>query len=60
VGTGRLEVADWWLETGRDEETEAAAKPATTMVIAKIRIASFMVGIPLMFLVGRKINFPAR
>jgi hypothetical protein len=39
-------VADWWLAMGRavEDETEAAAAPAKTMVKAMIRIVSFIVG----------------
>ena len=48
-GTGKWAVADWWL--GMVDAVlgvvAAAAAPATTMVRAKMRIASFMVGNPL-------------
>jgi hypothetical protein len=39
-------VADWWLAMGRavEEEIEAAAAPAKTMVKAMMRIVSFIVG----------------
>jgi len=48
-GTGRLAVADWWLgmTCEVEEEKEAAAAPATTTERAKIRMASFMIVIPL-------------
>jgi hypothetical protein len=46
VGIGLLSVADWWLAMGRavEEETEAAAAPATTIDNAMMRIVSFIVG----------------
>jgi hypothetical protein len=46
TGTGIFSVADWWLAMGRavEEETEAAAAPAKTMVKAMMRIVSFIVG----------------
>jgi hypothetical protein len=42
-------VADWWLGRTRAllEEREAAAAPAKTTDMAKMRIASFIVGYPL-------------
>jgi hypothetical protein len=48
VGTGSPEVADWWLESicFEDEETEAAAAPATTTDRTKTRNASFIFGYP--------------
>jgi hypothetical protein len=48
VGTGSPAVADWWLrkECFGDEETEAAAAPATTTDRTKTRKASFIIGYP--------------
>jgi hypothetical protein len=40
-------VADWWLGITEAEGETAAATPAKTMVSAKMRIASFIVGNPL-------------
>lgn len=47
-GVGKLAVADWWLARTRAllEETEAAAAPAKTTDMAKMRMASFMIGNP--------------
>ena len=46
-GTGRADVADWLeMARGVEEETEAAAAPATTTDKAKIRMASFMIDDP--------------
>ena len=47
-GTGRPDVAVWWLEKVcfGVEETEAAAAPATTTDRTKTRKASFIVGYP--------------
>jgi hypothetical protein len=44
-GTGISEVVAWWLGRMRalEDETEAAAAPATTTDRAKMRIASFIV-----------------
>jgi len=49
VGTGSPAVAAWWLgmEFFTDEETEAAAAPATTTESARTRKASFISGYPL-------------
>jgi hypothetical protein len=46
VGIGKLAVADWWLWMGFAVlgVTAAAAAPATMMVRAKMRIASFIIG----------------
>ena len=45
-GTGSVAVADWWLENGLgvEEETDAAATPANAIEMAKMRMATFMVG----------------
>jgi hypothetical protein len=45
-GTGILAVADWWLAMGGAvlDVAVAAAAPATTMVRAKMRMASFIGG----------------
>ena len=49
VGVGNPEVAERWLATTclGDEETEAAAMPATTTQKAKTRNASFIISYPL-------------
>jgi hypothetical protein len=46
AGVGMLAVADWWLVTGGAVlgVVAAAAAPATTMVRAKMRMASFIEG----------------
>jgi len=46
---GRADGADWWLGRERAllEEMEAAAAPAKTTDMAKMRMASFMIGNPL-------------
>lgn len=43
-GTGRVDVADWWLGSACvvEDENEAAAAPATTTDSAKMRMASFI------------------
>jgi hypothetical protein len=45
-GTGMLAVADWWLAMGGAVlgVVAAAAKPATTMDKAKMRMTSLMAG----------------
>jgi hypothetical protein len=47
-GVGMLAVADWWLAMGGAVlgVVAAAATPATRMVIAKMRMASFIEGNP--------------
>ena len=47
-GTGRAPVADWWLVKVclGDDETEAAAAPATTTDKARTRTSSFIIGYP--------------
>jgi hypothetical protein len=46
AGVGRVAVADWWLAMGCTvlEVVAAAAAPATIMVRAKMRMASFIEG----------------
>jgi hypothetical protein len=57
-GVGRLAAVDWWLGSTRVllEETVAAAAPANTTDMAKMRMASFMIGNPLGIWIDRKSN----
>ena len=53
-GTGKVEVADWWLAMGVVlGVVAAAAAPATTTVRAKMRMASFIGGYLWWILLGR-------
>jgi hypothetical protein len=49
AGIGMLSVAAWWLRTAwvEEDDTEAAAAPATTTERAKMRTMVFMSGKPL-------------
>jgi hypothetical protein len=55
AGIGKLALADWWPTKvfELDEDTDAAAKPATTTQTAKARMMSFMIGNPFWFVIGR-------
>jgi hypothetical protein len=55
-GVGILAVADWWLAMGGAVlgVVAAAAPPATTMVRAKMRMASFIISNLQWIWIGRK------
>jgi hypothetical protein len=58
---GKLAVADWWLTIaffGVEEEREAAAKPARTIMSAKARTYSFIVGNPFKILLYKWAIWP--